>query len=293
MTRTHALSTTTPAEDKAFLDVSFRSDLVGGLLVASRACVKLVDVRGALVAMNTPGQALMEIDDFAAVCGKPWAGLWPEQERERISRSVEAALEGQSTSFTAFCPTAKGVPKWWDVTVSPVRDETGAVVQVLSCSYDVTHIKEREAALQKLVEDRQQVIVSLAQQLDAETRRLSEARRRVSHAEKLHVVGQFVGNVVHDINNVLAVMQSASRVLRRRLPEGANSDIFDQVDKSVARGSTLVRRLLDFSRADGGRADVFSPSDALAGDADLLKHLVGDGIAFNTEASPNLSPVLA
>lgn len=281
------------AADSAFEGAGEQSDLVNGLLLSSRACVKLIDASGALQAMNTPGRALMEIDDFASVCGTSWADLWPEEARQRVAESVTDALKGVTTTFTAFCPTAKGSPRWWDVTVTPIRTRDGAITQVLSCSYDVTHIKEREHALQKLVEDRQQLVVSLAQQLDAETRRLSEARQRVSHSEKLRVVGQFVGSVVHDINNVLAVMQSASRILRRRLADKNDGVILEQVEGSVARGAALVRRLLDFSRNDGGTSNVFRPDDALRADAGLLKHLVGETVSLATDVAPDLWPVLA
>jgi two-component sensor histidine kinase len=40
--------------------------------------------------------------------------------------------------FEAFCPTAKGTPRWWDVSVSPLRDAGGALQGLVSISRDIS-----------------------------------------------------------------------------------------------------------------------------------------------------------
>ena len=58
------------------------------------------------------------------------------------------AVGGEVSSFQAYCPTAKGTPKWWEVTVSPVRDaDGGRVVRLLSVSRDITERKQVEDRL--------------------------------------------------------------------------------------------------------------------------------------------------
>jgi PAS domain S-box-containing protein len=57
------------------------------------------------------------------------------------------ALSGHPPRFEAFCPTARGTPKWWDVAVAPVRDAAGRVPRLVSTSRDVTDRKAVEAAL--------------------------------------------------------------------------------------------------------------------------------------------------
>ncbi len=105
---------------------------------SSPDCVKLLDLEGNLLEINGSGRCAMEIDDFDAICGNAWATLWPEESRDDIAAAVGAALKGYVGRFQAFCPTAKGTPKWWDVTVTPILDSSGAPAALLSLSRDVT-----------------------------------------------------------------------------------------------------------------------------------------------------------
>lgn len=118
------------------------------LMDASPDCVKVLDLDGRVVHMNTPGLCAMEIDDFGTVCGQEWEALWPPSARADIQHSRTKAAGGEVSSFEAFCPTAKGRSKWWEVTVSPVRDALGGqVVQLLSISRDITERKRAEDRL--------------------------------------------------------------------------------------------------------------------------------------------------
>lgn len=118
------------------------------LMEGSTDCVKVLDVGGRLLHMNEPGRCLMEIDDLGPLCGREWTALWPAECQEDIRRAVATACGGDCYSFQAFCPTAKGTPKWWDVIVSPVLDvPKGRVVRLLSVSRDITERKQAEAEL--------------------------------------------------------------------------------------------------------------------------------------------------
>ncbi|GHA77322.1 hybrid sensor histidine kinase/response regulator [Cognatilysobacter bugurensis] len=114
--------------------------LDGLLFEASPDCVKLLDLEGRLLDMNQNGRCAMEIDDFAPLCGQRWTSLWPEESRDALLSMIEAAREGRSARLTAFCPTAKGKPRWWDVTVAPVPGVDGSPRSILSVSRDVTEL---------------------------------------------------------------------------------------------------------------------------------------------------------
>ena len=278
---------------RVFEDAGAATDLAMRLLEGSQACVKLIDLSGGLRAVNVHGRRLMEIDDFEALYGAPWSSLWPEAERSRIDAAVEAAKMGQTTRLQAECATTKGTLKYWEVMVAPLRTPTGEIAYVFSISYDVTPAKTRELELTRALEERHRLAISLAQQLEAETRRLTETQRRVSHSEKLRLLGQFVGSVVHDINNVLTVVQSASRAMRRQSDATSALGVLDEVDKAIDRGVRLVRRLLDFSRSEGAAVEVFSPAESLRRDEDLLRHLAGDHAELVLAADVENGPILA
>lgn len=117
------------------------------LFESSPDCAKLLDVDGKLLSMNGNGQCLMEIDDFDALYGLTWATIWPEDVRAQVDSALECARCGKIGQFNAFCPTAKGTPKWWDVRITPINDAKGQIQGFLSVSRDVT-------ALHKLLDER-------------------------------------------------------------------------------------------------------------------------------------------
>jgi PAS domain S-box-containing protein len=138
-----------------------------GLMEGSADCVKVLDLDGRLLLMNAPGLCLMEIDDFGPLCGQVWTKLWPAEANKDIKQALSRARSGAPSSFDAFCPTAKGTPKWWNVTVSPVRDVVeGTIVRLLAVSRDITERKTTErqiALLAREAEHRTKNILSTVQ----------------------------------------------------------------------------------------------------------------------------------
>lgn len=110
-------------------------------------CVKLIDGAGRITYLNPNGLCAMEIDQPAQVIGINWAGLWPAEGRALIDAAYNTARDGNVARFRAYCPTAKGQDRWWDVTVSALRDDDGAFAGFLGVSRDVT---EQEIARQVL-----------------------------------------------------------------------------------------------------------------------------------------------
>ena len=54
----------------------------------------------------------------------PWVSLWLGEPGQQIELALEQARQGQLGHFVAPCPTAKGVPKFWDVRVTPIHGAT-------------------------------------------------------------------------------------------------------------------------------------------------------------------------
>lgn len=121
---------------------------LASVLDQSVDCVKLIGLDGDVQYMNANGLCAMEIDDFRAIEGRQWADLWPADMRLTILDSLRTATAGQPARFRAFCPTAKGTPRWWDVTVSPVNGGAGDHAGFLSISRDVTENQTRSEALE-------------------------------------------------------------------------------------------------------------------------------------------------
>ena len=93
-------------------------------------CMKLLDADGRLLAMNRNGRLGMEIDDFSALQGQRWLSLFPDESREAVGIALEQARRGGSGRASAFCPTMRGTPKWWDIVVTPLGGANGQLVAV-------------------------------------------------------------------------------------------------------------------------------------------------------------------
>ncbi len=114
------------------------------ILEASADCIKIVLPDGSLDYMNGPGLRALELDKFDKLSGTSWASLWPDEGKETLQASMDRALAGDVARFTGFCPTALDQPRWWDVVITPMKNEQGEVTRLLSISRDIT--KERETA---------------------------------------------------------------------------------------------------------------------------------------------------
>ena len=134
------------------LDVAIRGEAFArGVLDASPDCVQVLSAAGALEMMNRNGLDLLEIDDFAQIQGRAWEALWPAEEADKVRNAMAQALQDRQARFQAFCPTAKGTPKWWDVVVAATN---GSPTQMVSISRDITERVSTAAAKDDLLREK-------------------------------------------------------------------------------------------------------------------------------------------
>ncbi len=147
------------------------------LIDGSRDCIKVLDLDGRLLSMNAGGMEALEICDFARLAGSSWIDFWQGADREAAAEAVEAARRGEVGRFVGFFPTTQTrTPKWFDVVVSAIRDDSGTPEKLLAVSRDVTEWKRSE---------------NLLHVLDAERQALLDVNRAVSrHLERDELFGQ-------------------------------------------------------------------------------------------------------
>lgn len=127
-----------PALAKDFHGAS--REMLAAVLDQSVDCIKVIGPDGTLQFMNRNGRCAMEVDDFGAVSGRPWWDLWPEETAPLVRDAFARAQAGESSRFEAFCPTAKGSPRWWDVSVTPLYDDDGTLRGLVSVSRDISEM---------------------------------------------------------------------------------------------------------------------------------------------------------
>jgi PAS domain S-box-containing protein len=111
----------------------------------SRDCVKVIDLDGRLIYVNPAGLRQLGVEDPRDLLHCPWVTLWDEKDREAVRDAIARAKAGATGSFQAPCRTPAGTMKWWDVVVTPIVDTSGAIVQLLAVSRDVSAPWQAEA----------------------------------------------------------------------------------------------------------------------------------------------------
>jgi diguanylate cyclase (GGDEF)-like protein/PAS domain S-box-containing protein len=113
------------------------------IVEASIDSIKLLDLSGTILFVNSPGLTGLERKEDALV-GCHWLELWPAEVREAAEAALWKAREGGIGRFSAPRPTTCGLLKWWDVVVSPVPDEQGVPLKLVAIARDVTQHKTSE-----------------------------------------------------------------------------------------------------------------------------------------------------
>jgi diguanylate cyclase (GGDEF)-like protein/PAS domain S-box-containing protein len=118
-----------------------------GFLEASADCICILSPDGRIEFTNAPGLRAAEIDSLDDIRGKHWTQFWQRKSGAMITGALARAKAGDTVRFRSFCPTAKGSPRWWDVVLTPMPDESGTVKGLLAICRDVTSDREKSEQL--------------------------------------------------------------------------------------------------------------------------------------------------
>ncbi len=114
------------------------------ILESSTTAIEVLDADGRLIFINGPGMTLMEVDDFSRVAHQPFDSFWPPTVQPAVRNAIASAQQGHTVRQTLFGPTAKGSPRWWDISISPIRGADGRIERLLALSSDVSDAKRIE-----------------------------------------------------------------------------------------------------------------------------------------------------
>jgi len=153
--------------------------------------------------------------------------------------------------------------------VSPVFDETGAVIKAVAMLRDITEIKQRSGEM--------------------------------IQSQKMQAVGHLAAGLAHEIRNPLGAIRNHVYILEDAIggmvrqndlgvPDAAISDSLSSIRHLVERSETIVKTILGFSSDKGGAIRVFLLKDLM----DQVVVLVGktaqqSHVAVIVEGDPSLS----
>jgi PAS domain S-box-containing protein len=134
-----------------------------------------------------------------------------------------------------------------DVTISPVVDAAGRIVNYVAVKHDSTHERHLEDQLRQ--------------------------------AQKMESVGRLAGGVAHDFNNMLQVISSYVELSLAHVDSGhVLYKNLQQIQKAAQRSTELTGQLLAFARKQTVSPKVLDVNDAVAGMLKMLRRLIGEDV---------------
>ncbi len=121
---------------------------------SSPDCVKVLDLKGRLLAMNINGAIAMEFASAESRVGTMWPGWWPDATQHIARDAVVQAAGGKTGRFTASTLSQSGTVRWWDSVVAPVLDGERRPTRLVAISRDITAGMAAERAKDALLRDK-------------------------------------------------------------------------------------------------------------------------------------------
>lgn len=222
--------------------------------------VYMLDPEGWIVGRNAgaqPGNAFA--DD--GVVGAHFSCLYTEAEREAgvPTRHLDLAAREGRCEREGWRVRGGGRRIWAHTLISAMRDRGGSLIGFAKVTRDVT--RQREMLLQ---------------------------------AHRMEAVGHLTAGLVHDFNNLLAVLLASLHRLRPSVKDEGNATaLLDTAVQVAQRGAALTRRMLAFARR---REQVAEPVDVPAVVSNLLPMLrqaAGPSVRVEARFPSPLAPALA
>jgi signal transduction histidine kinase/ActR/RegA family two-component response regulator len=123
-----------------------------------------------------------------------------------------------------------------------------------------------------------------------------EAKRRddqLRQAQKLEAIGRLAGGIAHDFNNLLMAMRGYAELLLDSLASDPRREEAQEIINAADRAAALTKQLLAFSRRQIVTPRVLALDDLVVRAGQMLRRLVGEGIALTTIVPDGINAVRA
>ncbi len=155
------------------------------------------------------------------------------------------------------------------LTISPIRDNGGAVVGASKIARNLSARKQAEAV-----------------------RRSLESQLRES--QKMEAMGTLAGGIAHDFNNILATILGNLELVREdTLQNPRVSRSIAEIHKAAGRARDLVQQILSFSRRQPLERKVISLDAVVEESVRLLRATLPSGVHINVFCEPGTPAVMA
>lgn len=226
-----------------------------------------IDIHGKLVWVNPAVEKLtgFSVAECMAMEHYPLSIVDPSDE-EKIRALLHGAIQGTSGNDFEFMIRKKnGQKRWFAVSWQTLLDASGMPVGTRMSKRDISDRKAVENELKRYTNYIEELAALRAQKIiDLEKRRMS--------LEKLASLGTMAASVAHEINNPIAGMKNAIRLIAESdAVSRENTSLLKSVDREIDRIAMLLRQMNQLCRptvAPATQFDVISTIKEVAGNVE-------------------------
>jgi PAS domain S-box-containing protein len=235
--------------------------------VTDYALIRL-DAHGVVAGWNAGAQRIKGYAEDEII-GKHFSCFYTAADRAAgvPDRALATAARFGTYSADSWRVRKDGSLFFASVVIDAIRDEEGKVVGFAKITRDITERREAEAKLQL-------------------------AQEQLAQAQKMEALGQLTGGIAHDFNNMIMVVSGNAQLLKQRLRDAKNLRSIEAIEIAAARGETLTRQLLAFSRRQALNPTVISLRQRLAAIHNLLVSSARGDIELVIDIKRSIWPVL-
>jgi len=177
----------------------------------------------------------------------------PESDPETVRAMIQAVESGAPITVELRCYRASDKPFWAVLSLSPVRDPTGELLESIAVLTDISAQRDQEAQLR--------------------------------HAQKLQALGQMTGGISHDFNNILTGTLLNLTLARDDIDVPATRELLQDSIDSIRKAQSLTQRLLAFSRRQSLKPERVDAREVVRGAVDILHRTLGANIDLSMQLS--------
>jgi PAS domain S-box-containing protein len=210
------------------------------------------------------------IKGYAAeeIIGRHFGDFYSGEDRRRgePERALELAASVGKYEAEGWRVRRDGSRFWASTVIEPIRDEKGVLIGFAKITRDIS--LEREAALA-----------------------LERTREELAQAQKMEALGQLTGSIAHDFNNLLMIVNGYAQMLERRVSDPKAAAGIEAIRIAAARGESLTRRLLAFSRRQKLSPSVVSLRERIEAAREMLTSSLREDVKLDYDIASDLWPV--
>jgi PAS domain S-box-containing protein len=174
---------------------------------------------------------------------------------------MERVARGDSVEHLETIRTTKeGRAIQVSLTLSPIRDASGAVIGTSKVARDISEQKRLE--------------------------------QQFLRAQRLESIGTLAGGIAHDLNNVLTPIMLSLELLKMSSPDQESQELISVIDGSARRGSEMVQQVLSFARGVKGQRFEIDVEHLILVVQKITKDTFRKHIAIRTDVPANLWRVI-